>query len=162
MKRPPLLFCALALCFFLLGVGTASQAAEKTVGAKKPKSKSDSAEKQSIETLAEEARQSVVVISHFGRDGKEDGVGAGFVVSSNGLIATSLHVIGEARPIKVQLAGGRTLEVTADHPWDRKLDLALLRVDATNLVEVKLGDSDRLKQGEEVVAIGNPQGLANS
>src|SRR3954464_1907937 len=132
MKRPPRLFCALTLGFFLLGVGTASQAAEKTVGAKKAKSKSDSAEKQSIETLAEEARQSVVVISHFGRDGKEDGVGAGFVVSSNGLIATSLHVIGEGRPIKVQFAEGQSYEVTEIYAWDRKLDLAVVRVAATN------------------------------
>src|SRR3954453_20005373 len=141
MKRPPRLFCALTLGFFLLGVGMASQAAEKTAGAKKPKSKSDSAEKQSIETLAEEARQSVVVISHFGRDGKEDGVGAGFVVSSNGLIATRLHVIGEARPIKVQLAGKR-YEVTEIYAWDRKLDMAVIRIAAENLPTLPLGDSD--------------------
>ena len=50
---------------------------------------------KSVEALAEIARPAVVVISHFGRDGKEDGVGAGFIISSNGLIATSLHVIGE-------------------------------------------------------------------
>jgi S1-C subfamily serine protease len=43
-------------------------------------------------------------VSHEGRDGKEGGVGSGFIVSSNGLIATSLHVIGEARPITVHLA----------------------------------------------------------
>src|SRR5947208_16415872 len=43
----------------------------------------------SVEALTEQIKQSVVVISHFHRDGKEDGVGAGFVVSSNGLIATS-------------------------------------------------------------------------
>src|SRR4051812_21195822 len=162
MKRPPRLFCALTLGFFLLGVGTASQAAEKTVGAKKAKSKSDSAEKQSIETLAEEARQSVVVISHFGRDGKEDGVGAGFVVSSNGLIATSLHVIGEARPIKVQLQDGRKFDVAEIHAWDRKLDLAVIRIDAANLAPLPLGNSDSLKQGASVVAMGNPLGLKHS
>src|SRR4051794_39183825 len=54
-----------------------------------------------LEALSQKAKKSVVVISHFDRDGKEDGVGAGFVVASNGLIATSLHVIGEGRPIKV-------------------------------------------------------------
>src|SRR5438552_1214041 len=64
------------------------------------------AEAASIEALTASALKSVVVIKYFGRDGKEDGVGAGFVISEDGLIATSLHVIGEARPISVQLADG--------------------------------------------------------
>src|SRR2546421_2535525 len=90
-------------------------------------------QEKSIEALAETARQSVVVISHFGRDGKEDGIGAGFIVSSNGLIATSLHVIGEARPITVQLSGGKRYDVTEIHAWDRKLDLAVIRIAAEHL-----------------------------
>src|SRR6059058_280003 len=104
------LFKALLLCLFILSLALATRAAERP--ARKTKPKTDPAEAQSIETLAEQARKSVVVISHFGRDGKEDGVGAGFIVSSNGLIATSLHVIGEARPITVQLAGGKRYAVT--------------------------------------------------
>src|SRR5438270_6328625 len=99
----------------------------------------------SVEALAERIKQSVVVISHFDRDGKEDGVGAGFVVSSNGLIATSLHVIREGRPIKVQFAEGQSYEVTEIHAWDRKLDLAVVRVAATNLPVLALGDSELLK-----------------
>lgn len=79
------------------------------------------------------ALPSVVVIKHFGRDGKEDGVGAGFVISSDGLIATSLHVIGEARPIAVQFADGTQREVTEVYAWDRKFDLAIIRVAATKL-----------------------------
>src|SRR4051794_22806129 len=60
----------------------------------------------SVEALVQKIRPSVVVISHFDRDGKEDGVGAGFVISTNGLIATSLHVIGEGRAFKIQFADG--------------------------------------------------------
>jgi S1-C subfamily serine protease len=52
--------------------------------------------------------------------------------------------------------------VTQIHAWDRKLDLAVIRVAATNLHVLRLGDSDNLKQGASVVAIGNPQGLAHS
>ena len=104
----------------------------------------------------------MVVISHFGRDGKEDGMGAGFIVSSDGLIATSLHVIGEGRPITVQLAGGKRYDATEVHAWDRKLDLALIRIAAEKLTPLKLGDSDALKQGAAVVAMGNPLGLERS
>ncbi|HUR45944.1 MAG TPA: transglutaminase family protein [Candidatus Saccharimonadales bacterium] len=128
----------------------------------KPASKADPTGNKSIEALAEQARRSVVVITHFGRDGKEDGVGAGFVVSSNGLIATSLHVIGEARPIKVQLQDGRKFDVTEVHAWDRKLDLAIIRIEASDLPFLPLGNSDLLKQGAAVVAMGNPLGLKHS
>ena len=47
---------------------------------------------KSVEALTTTALKSIVVVTHFGRDGKEDGVGAGFIVSADGLIATSLHV----------------------------------------------------------------------
>jgi regulator of sirC expression with transglutaminase-like and TPR domain len=134
--------------------------------AKKPNSKIETQNvaphDKSVEFLAELARPSVVVIFHFGRDGKEDGVGAGFIVSSNGLIATSLHVIGEARPIAVRLSDGKSYEVTEIHAWDRKLDLAVIRVDADGLPALKLGNSDALKQGAPVVAMGNPLGLEHS
>ncbi len=116
----------------------------------------------SVETLAEKARPSVVTVSHYGRDGKQNGVGAGFVVAANGLIATSLHVIGEARPITVQLADGRRFEVTEIHAWDRKQDLAVVRIAADHLPVLSLGNSEALKQGTPVVAIGNPLGLDHS
>ncbi len=84
------------------------------------------------------------------------------MVSADGLIATSFHVIGEARPLSISFNDGKTREVTAIHAWDRKLDLALLKVDATDLSFLRLGDSDNLKQGAAVIAIGNPQGLTRS
>ncbi len=125
------------------------------------------AERKSIEApdivaLTESARKSVVVVTHYGRNGKQDGVGAGFIVSRDGLIATCLHVIGEARPITVELSDGRRFSATEVFASDRKLDLAVVRIPATNLAFLKLGDSDALKQGASVIAIGNPAGLEHS
>jgi S1-C subfamily serine protease/regulator of sirC expression with transglutaminase-like and TPR domain len=116
----------------------------------------------SVEELARKLRPSVVVVSHFGRDGKEEGIGAGFIISSNGLVATSLHVVGEARPITVRLASGREYEVSEVRAWDRNLDLAILRIEAAGLQPLPLGDSDQLKQGSPVVAMGNPLGMEHS
>src|SRR5438105_3094660 len=117
---------------------------------------------KAVERLADSARKSVVVITATGRDGKRQGIGTGFVVSADGLIATNLHVIGEGRPVQVQSADRRSYAVTAVHASDRTLDLALLRIDAKGLTPLPLGDSDQLKQGQAVVALGNPHGLTHS
>lgn len=115
-----------------------------------------------VAALAERALKSVVVVSFSGRDGKQQGLGTGFVVSADGLIATNLHVIGEARPIDVQFADGRTFAVTAIHATEKSMDLAVLKIDATELPVLELGDSDTLKQGEQIIALGNPLGLRHS
>ena len=119
------------------------------------------AEEQSIESLVAKSRDSVVVISQFGREGKEEGVGAGFAISSN-LVATALHVIGESRRVSVRVANGKELDATEVHAWDRAVDLAIVRVAATDLPMLPLGDSDDLHQGAAVIAIGNPLGLEHS
>jgi len=117
---------------------------------------------KTVEKLAAEARPSVVVVSYRGRGGKQQGVGTGFVVSSDGLIATNLHVIGEARPIEVRTADGKRYDVTSVHATERTMDLALIKIDARNLPTLELGDSETLEQGQQVVALGNPHGLEHS
>lgn len=116
----------------------------------------------SVEKLVERVRRSLVVVSFKGRDGEREGLGTGFVIDRDGLIATNLHVIGEARPIVVRTLDGRRHDVTTIEASDRAADLALLRVDAHDLTPLELGDSDQLKQGQPVVAMGNPHGLINS
>src|SRR5207253_173441 len=81
-----------------------------------------------VEKLAATAKQSIVVILYTGRDGRQVGLGTGFVVSADGLIATNFHVIGEARPITVQMPDGAKHEVETVHAADRNLDLALVRI----------------------------------
>jgi regulator of sirC expression with transglutaminase-like and TPR domain len=118
-------------------------------------------ESKTVEQLVEKVHKSIAVITFTGRDGKQQGLGTGFVVDADGLIATNLHVIGEARPISVQL-GDKHYEVTSVHASDRSLDLALLRVNGKNLLALELGDSEKIKQGQAVVAFGNPLGLTHS
>jgi regulator of sirC expression with transglutaminase-like and TPR domain len=117
---------------------------------------------KSVAEIAESARKSLVVVLHTGRDGKQDGLGTGFVVAKDGLIATNLHVIGEGRAIAVQFPDGKRHEVTAVHASDRKLDLAVVRIAARDLVPLELGDSGTLKPGQPIVALGHPRGLKYS
>lgn len=113
----------------------------------------------STEQLAARARNSVVRIQARGREGRSDGVGTGFVITTNGLIATSLHVIGEGRPFEVRFNDGTTAAVTGIHAWDRASDLAILRTDRLTLTPLPLGDSDTAPQGTPTIALGNPLGL---
>jgi regulator of sirC expression with transglutaminase-like and TPR domain len=119
------------------------------------------AEPKTVEELARLIRPTIVVITASGRDGKQHGIGTGFLLK-DGLIATNLHVIGEGRPITIQLADGATHPITAVHASDRSLDLALLKIDAKGLPALELGDSDALRDGQPVVALGHPRGLKYS
>jgi serine protease Do len=84
------------------------------------------------------------------------GTGTGFIVEADGLIVTNQHVIDAADRVMVKLADGRSFRATVVGS-DTDLDLAVLRVQAgTPLPMVTLGDSDRLRVGEWVCAIGNP------
>jgi serine protease Do len=116
---------------------------------------------RTAEQLAASVRKSVVRILAAGRTGKPEGVGTGFVVG-DGLIATNMHVIGEARPITVQTSDGKRHEATTVHATDRAADLAIIRIDVKDLPVLELGNSDDVKQGREVVSLGNPRGLEYS
>lgn len=117
---------------------------------------------KTVQELAAAVKKSVVVVTFRGRDGERQGLGSGFIVDANGLIATNLHVIGEARPIAIELADGRKFDVTAVEATERSHDLAILRVDATGLPALPLGDSDELVDGQQIMAVGNPVGLERS
>ncbi|MFN0078794.1 MAG: trypsin-like peptidase domain-containing protein [Prosthecobacter sp.] len=111
--------------------------------------------------LAETIRPSLVKITQLGREGT-DGIGSGFIVSEDGLIATNLHVIGEARRLQIEMHDGKTHVVTAIHASDTHLDLALLKIDAKGLKPLPLGDSAKVRQGDPIVAMGAPEGLGFS
>lgn len=112
--------------------------------------------------LVEELKPSIVVITFSGRDGKQEGLGTGFVVAEDGLIATNYHVIGEGRPISVQFADGTKRDVIEVRASDRQLDLAVVKIDQKGLKPLELGDATQAKDGQPVVAMGNPRGLKHS
>ena len=114
-----------------------------------------------LERLITQIKPSVVTVTHAGRGDSKEGTGTGFVIGE-GLIATSLHVIGEGRAITIRLADGKQFDVTEIHAWDRKQDLAVLRIEAKGLRPIPLGDSAELKQGSAIVAFGNPLGFTGS
>src|SRR5262245_12871214 len=118
-------------------------------------------EGKTVEQVAEQVRKSVVVITVPGRDGKRGGLGTGFVVGE-GLVATNLHVVGEGRAVTVELADGKRHEATTIHAFDRNLDLAVVRIDAKGLPVLPLADSSAVKDGQPVVAVGNPHDLKHS
>jgi regulator of sirC expression with transglutaminase-like and TPR domain len=142
----------LACLFVLVAVVPVSAGGKQTPPAGGP----------SVAELAEQARGSIAVMFYTGRDGKQIGLGTGFVVGADGLIATNFHVIGEGRPIRVRLADGTTHDATAVHASDRKLDLALVRIGAKGLTPLPLGDDRKLKNGAPLVALGHPRGLEHS
>jgi serine protease Do len=114
---------------------------------------------KTAEELAEQVKPSLCAITTRGRDATERGLGTGFVISADGLIATAAHVVGEGRPIAVEFPDGKKYPATTVHAHDHKLDLAVVKIDAKGLKPLPLGDSAALKDGHPVVAFGNPKGL---
>jgi serine protease Do len=85
------------------------------------------------------------------------GAGSGVVITSDGYILTNNHVVDGASTVKVTLANGT--EYTAKIiGGDEESDIAIIKIEATGLLAAKIGDSDKLIVGEEVIAIGNPLG----
>lgn len=89
-----------------------------------------------------------------------DKVGTGFILDKQGLVATNLHVVKGEPEITVKLHDGTSYPVTEIAGFDPGRDLALLRIKPTKpLTTVRLGDSDQMTAGDQVVAIGNPLGV---
>ena len=116
---------------------------------------------KSVADIAAAVKPSLVKVIQVGRQGV-GGLGSGFVVRADGLIATNRHVIGDARRIRVETSDGKVEEVTEVFATDVRLDLAILRIARKDLKPLPLGDSDKLRQGEHIVAMGNPEGLTHS
>ena len=91
----------------------------------------------------------------------EQGSGSGFIIRSEGVILTNSHVVEGADKVTVKLKDGRSFEGTVMGE-DPLTDVAVVKIDATDLPTVTLGDSDGLRPGEWAIAIGNPLGLDNT
>lgn len=92
-----------------------------------------------------------------GSSEQTQGSGSGVIISADGYIVTNNHVVDGADDVTVLLAGGEEVPAKVIGA-DAQSDLAVLKIDKTGLVAIKFGDSDLLRVGESVVAIGNPLG----
>ena len=90
------------------------------------------------------------------------GVGSGFILSSDGFVLTNAHVVEGAEAVLVTLADKREFRARVVGTPDKRTDVAVLKIEATGLPSVRIGDVNRLKVGEWVMAIGSPFGLENT
>jgi serine protease Do len=92
---------------------------------------------------------------------QQRGVGSGFILSADGYVMTNAHVVDGADEVLVTLTDKREFKAKIIGA-DRRTDVAVVKIDATGLPAVKVGDVSRLKVGEWVMAIGSPFGLENT
>jgi serine protease Do len=92
---------------------------------------------------------------------EESSLGSGFIISPDGYILTCAHVVENAREIQVRLADRRELSARLVGA-DRRSDVALLKIEASSLPTVVIGDANKLQVGEWVLAIGSPFGFDSS
>ena len=95
------------------------------------------------------------------RQQPQGGQGTGFIVAADGVILTNAHVVKDAERITVRFDDGRTMKAKLVGA-DPKSDVADFKVDASELAHLELADSDAIRVGEWVVAIGNPFGLTQT
>ena len=151
MRIKPVLFA-----FFIASLGFSGEA-----GAQFP----------SFADLAEKLTPSVVNISCFSQNETENGegntplsesLGSGFIIDGNGYIITNNHVVDKAESISITLSDNTKTEARVIGK-DPKTDLALIKIETKRpLNAVKFGDSDKIRVGDWVLAIGNPFGLGSS
>ncbi len=99
--------------------------------------------------------------SSGGGSEERQSLGSGFIISADGYVMTNAHVVQDADEILVRLNDRRELSAELIGS-DTQTDVALLKIDANNLPVLNLGDSDELKVGEWVAAIGSPFGFDHS
>ena len=92
---------------------------------------------------------------------RQRGVGSGFILSADGFIMTNAHVVDGAYDVLVTLADKREFKARIVGA-DKRTDVAVVKIEATGLPTVRIGDVNRLKVGEWVMAIGSPFGLDNT
>ena len=117
---------------------------------------------KSIMQVVEEQGKAVLVITNLGFGDAPQAVGSGFLVQSNGVVVTNYHVIENAQAVTVKLPNGREFRAKGVLGSDAELDVAVLKLEANGLPTIPLGDSDHIKVGQRVIAIGSPLGLLDN
>ncbi len=127
-------------------------------GGKEPQQPTASTEPLTAKQIVQQANSAIVRIEATGPRGEQ--VGTGFVLDTNGLVATNLHVIIGTHDIKIKTADGAIHTATEIVNIDPMRDLALLRfAGAASIRPLRLGDSSKVVTGDQIIAIGNPLGV---
>jgi putative serine protease PepD len=163
-RGPAALLAAVAIAAAAVGGGTAYAVQTLThQGGGSSATSTDvvpTSQKGTVAGVAQAVSPSIVEISATSGQGKS--TGSGVITRSDGEIITNNHVISGASSIKVRTNDGKTYEAEVVGT-DSKKDLALIQLkDASGLKPATLGDSDNVKVGDEVVAIGSPEGLTGT
>lgn len=147
--NPRLIFLLiLNIMFLLLGCSTTQ---EKTAY-----------ETRSISSIVKQQGHAVVLIIAYDESGNPIKFGSGFFVDPEGILITNYHVIEGAYSAIVRLIDGRTLNKISLIGFDSEWDIAVLKAVGSDLPIVRLGNSDVAQAGQEIVVIGNPEGLQNT
>lgn len=112
--------------------------------------------------LAAKYSDAVVVVRTYDGNEKPLAVGSGVIITSDGLILTNDHILEGAEDASIHLSNGTSYWITENNERDAYYDLAALRIKASNLPFVPLELEDEVLIGDAVIAIGNPEGLANT
>ena len=184
-KKAGLKLCALAMCFSLLGAalgvggmyllegrnrktpGRPENSSQMLIGQRETSALDTvPVDTSRVMTAAEVYAANVnstvgittsITTNYWGYQTTSAASGSGFIITADGYILTNYHVIENATAITVSLYDGTPYQASLVG-YDESNDLAVLKVEAENLVPVILGDSDQLNVGDSVLAIGNPLG----
>lgn len=119
-------------------------------------------EVQTAAQIVEKYGKAVVLITTVKESQGTVGIGTGFIVSSSGVIITNFHVIAGAYPAMIKLTNGDIYDDILIIDFDERRDIAIIKIKGWDLPVVELGNSELIKIGEQIIVIGNPQGLENS
>ncbi|MFC4513723.1 S1C family serine protease [Streptomyces ehimensis] len=163
-RRPVALLAAAAIVAAVVGGGSAALVGELTSGrgdsAQSTPVQNVSAKGSGVSAVANAVSPSIVEIKAATASGQS--TGSGVIISGDGEVITNNHVVAGADEVKVSLSDGtsKTAKVVGTDPGK---DLALIKIqDAKGLKAAKLGDSGKLRVGDQVVAIGSPEGLTGT
>lgn len=142
------------------GERTPAQPVQDSVGPRSTTTPGDRGVPANLEELSAMATAAVVLVEV--EAGKKSRQGSGFLVGSEGLILTNHHVIRDATNATVRLSSGDVYDRVEILATDERRDLAVIKVSGFGLPTLALGNSDSVRIGTDVIAIGSPMGLENT